>query len=160
MTSLAIRYAGLVLVVLGGGINSASAAYLRTPKLRSASIVVATVQARAERGDAVAAARLGLLYLKGRGVPQNYNLAAQWFYRAAIRGQGDAQYQLAMLYNKGIGVQRDYVLAYMWLNLSAAQALGQDADFKMRMRDAIASKMTEPQLRTAQQMAVTWYRSP
>jgi TPR repeat protein len=94
------------------------------------------------------------LYLKGRGVPQSFELAAMWFYRAAIQGQGEAQYQLGMLYNKGQGVPRDYVLAYMWLNLSASQAVGEDQDFKSRMRDAIATKMTERQVRTAQIMAV------
>ena len=73
--------------------------------------------------------------------------------------QGDAQYQLGMLYNKGQGVPRDYVLAYMWLNLSASQAVGEDQDFKSRMRDAIAMKMTERQVRTAQIMAVDLYHS-
>jgi uncharacterized protein len=139
--------------------TTASAASLKVIQPVSAHAAAAAIEVRAEHGDAVAEAKLGWLYLNGRGVPQNYYLAAKWFYRAAIHGQGEAQYQLAMLYNKGKGVPRDYTLAYMWLNVSAAQAGGQDGDFKARMRDAIASKMTEDQLRVAQRMAVTWYRS-
>lgn len=154
-----LRYVGLALLILSPSMSSASAAHLRVARGRSPYAVAAIIEARAERGDPVAAARLGWLYLKGRGVPQDYHLAAKWFYRAAVSGQGDAQYQLAMLLNKGMGVSRDYVLAYMWLDLSASQAVGEDGDFKARMRDAVASKLTEPQLRAAQRMAVTWYRS-
>lgn len=151
------RYAFALLVAVAP--STASAASLKVIQ-RASPYAAAGIELRAERGDAVAAAKLAWLYLNGRGVPQNYYLAAKWFYRAAIKGQGEAQYQLGMLYNKGIGVPRDYTLAYMWLNLSAAQARGPDADFRARMRDAIASKMTEKQLRVAQGMAVTFYRSP
>ena len=139
--------------------TTVSAASLKVIQPFSPLAAAAAIEARAERGDVAAEAKLGWLYLNGRGVPQNYYLAAKWFYRAAIQGQGEAQYQLAMLYNKGKGVPRDYTLAYMWLNVSASQASGEDADFRTRMRDAIASKMTEDQLRVAQRMAVTWYRS-
>ncbi len=115
--------------------------------------------ARAERGDPVAEARLGWMFSTGRGVPQNYYEAAKWLYRAATRGNAAAQFALGMLYNKGQGVPRDYVLSYMWLNLSAAQAVGADREFKINMRDSIASKMTRRQLLTAQQMALKWYKS-
>ena len=48
---------------------------------------------------------LRLVYLKGRGVPQSYELAAMWFYRAAIEGQGEAQFQLGMLTTKGRAIR-------------------------------------------------------
>lgn len=120
---------------------------------------VAAIIARAQRGDPAAAARLGWLYATGRGVAQNYPEAAKWFYRAANRGNAAAQFALGMAYNKGQGVPRDYVLSYLWLNLSAAQAVGSDRDFKTTMRDAIASKMTPQQLLTAQQLALQWQKS-
>ncbi len=119
----------------------------------------AAVVTRAERGDAAAQARLGFLYETGRGVPQNYYLAAKWYYRAAMQGQGGAQLALGMLYNKGEGVPRDYVLAYMWLELSASQAAGGERDFRARMRDAVAGKMTAAQIQLAQRLAYNWYRS-
>lgn len=120
---------------------------------------VAAILARALRGDPAAEARLGWLYSTGRGVPQNYSEAAKWFYRAATHGNADAQFALGMAYNKGQGVARDYVLSYLWLNLSAAQAVEADRDFKTTMRDAIASKMTPQQLLTAQALALKWAKS-
>ncbi len=106
-----------------------------------------------------AEAQLGWMYLMGRGVPQNVYQAARWYYLAAVQGHAEAQYQLGLLYNKGQGVPRDYVLSYMWLNLSASQAAGDDRDFRVRMRDAVATKMTVVQVAAAQQMALTWYRT-
>jgi uncharacterized protein len=119
----------------------------------------ARIMRLAARGDVNDQAQLGWMYSTGNGVPQDYYLAAKWYYRAASRGHGGAQFALGMLYNKGEGVPRDFVLAYMWLNLSASQASGDDRDFKIRMRDAIATKMTAAQLATAQHMALNWYRS-
>lgn len=120
---------------------------------------VAVILARAQRGDPRAEARLGLLYSTGRGLPQNFAEAAKWFYRAATHGNTDAQYELGMAYNKGQGVPRDYVLSYLWLDLSAAQAVGADREYKTTLRDAIASKMTPQQLLTAQQLALKWVKS-
>jgi TPR repeat protein len=110
----------------------------------------------AERGDLNAQAQLGWMYSIGRGVPQNYLLAAKWFRIAANRGHGGAQFALGLLYNKGQGVPLDVVLAYMWMNLSASQAVGDDRDFKVRLRDGLASKMTIAQVEAAQQMARAW----
>jgi uncharacterized protein len=147
----------IVFLALGIGANGVAAADGVVSHARYPS--VAGIVARAHRGDIAAEAQLGILYLTGHDLPQNYYEAAKWLYRAAIRGHGGAQYALGMLYNKGEGVKRDYVLSYMWLNLSAAQAIGQDRDFKVRMRDAIASKMTPRQVQIAQQLALEWHKS-
>ena len=148
-----------IAVVLGvscGVIPNATAAgrALDYASVHRQSITV--ILARARRGDPAAETRLGWLYSTGRGVPQDYAEAAKWFYRAATHGNADAQFALGMAYNKGQGVSRDYVLSYLWLNLSAAQAVGADRDFKTTLRDAIASKMTPRQLLTAQQLALKW----
>jgi uncharacterized protein len=117
----------------------------------------ATVMRLADKGNMNAEAQLGWMYSVGRGVPQDYAKAAKWYSLAAGQGHGWAQFELGMLYNKGQGVPRDYVLSYMWINLSASQAVGDDRDFKSRMRDAIASKLTPSQVAQAQQMALAWY---
>lgn len=117
-----------------------------------------TVIRQAERGNVKAAAQLGWMFSTGRGVPQDYAKAAQWYYRAAVRGYGWAQFELGMLYNTGQGVPCDYLLSYMWLNLSASQAVGDDRDYKVRMRDAIASKLTPGEVAEAQHMALAWYK--
>jgi|HubBroStandDraft_4_1064222.scaffolds.fasta_scaffold262536_2 TPR repeat protein len=113
----------------------------------------------AEGGDIKAQAQLGWMYETGSGVPQNFFEAAKWYSRAAAHGNGWAQFELGMLYNKGEGVVRDFVLSYMWLSLSASQAVGDDHDFKARMRDALASKMTREQVAAAQEMARIWYKA-
>jgi hypothetical protein len=48
----------------------------------------------------------------------------------------------------------------MWLNLAASQAAGEDRDFKVRVRDGVASKLTIAQVEAAQQMARMWYNFP
>jgi uncharacterized protein len=47
----------------------------------------------------------------------------------------------------------------MWLNLSATHAVGDNRDFIVELRDAVASKMTVEQLAAAQHLAQTWYRA-
>jgi len=136
--------------------NAAGAAEHQRALVLSSS---ASVILLAERGDVEAQAKLGGMFLTGRGVPQDFHKAAKWYYLAAVQGHREAQYQLGLLYNKGQGVARDYVLSYLWLNLSASQAVGNDRDFKARMRDAVATKMTVAEIALAQQMALTWYKT-
>ena len=118
----------------------------------------AHVMQLARKGDVRAQAYLGYMYQTGRGVPQHYDKAAYWYAVAADNGDGNAQFALGLLYNKGHGVPQDVVLAYKWLNLSASQSEGETRDFKVRMRDAMAFKMSVAQLGTAQQLARDWYR--
>jgi hypothetical protein len=77
------------------------------------------------------------MYANGRDVPQNYFLAAKSYQSAATRGHGGAQFELGILHNKGQGATQDNVLPYMWLNLSA----GEERDFKLRIRDGVASNI-------------------
>jgi TPR repeat protein len=113
----------------------------------------------AKLGNVHAQAQLGWMYARGLGVPQSYVEAAKWYYRAADRGDGRAQLELGLMYNKGQGVPRDLVLSHMWLNLSASHAVGANRDYAVRLRDALASKMTVQQLMAAQHLAQSWYRS-
>ena len=97
------------------------------------------------------------MFSTGRGVPQDFYEAAKWYYLAAVQGHREAQFQLGLLYNKGQGVPRDYLLSYLWLNLSASQAVGNDRDFKVQIRNSIATKMTAAELALAQRMALSWF---
>lgn len=113
----------------------------------------------ARLGNARAQAQLGLMYAKGTGVPQNFVAAAKWYHRAAERGDGEAQLELGLMYDKGQGVPQDLVLSHMWLNLSASHAIGGERDYAARLRDAVASNMTERQLLAAQHLATIWSRA-
>ena len=117
---------------------------------------VPVVAAAAERGDARAQAQLGFMYATGRSVPQNYTLAAYWYRRAGEQGNAAAQHLLGLMYDKGFGVPPDYVLAHMWLNLAAARTKGDVHEDNIRLRDAVAGKMSLGQLADAQYLAVNW----
>jgi TPR repeat protein len=120
-------------------------------------VAAAKVIRAAKAGNVRAQAVLGWMYANGRGVPQDYFLAAKWYHSAATQGHGGAQFELGLLHNKGQGVLQDYVLAYMAQPLRLAGG-GQDRDFKVRIRDGVASKMTPAQMALAQQMAKNWYK--
>src|SRR3954452_13077717 len=68
---------------------------------------VENIRAHAEKGEADAQNTLGLAYKGGRGVPQDYTQAAQWFQKAADQGNAVAQRNLGSLYLEGQGVKQD-----------------------------------------------------
>ena len=75
----------------------------------------------AEQGLAVAQYNLGLMYEKGKGVPQDDKEAARLWILAAEQGYVDAQYNLGVMYNNGNGVPQDYEEAVRWYQLAAEQ---------------------------------------
>jgi TPR repeat protein len=110
---------------------------------------VKSVGPAAERGDARAQAYLGFMYQYGHGVPQNYRLAYYWYRRGAEQGNASAQHLLGLLYDKGQGTPTDHVLAHMWLSLAAAATKGAEHEDNVRLRNAVASKMSLGQLSDA-----------
>jgi len=50
------------------------------------------------KDNADAMYNIGLLYMNGQGVKEDYKLAKQWFKRAAFYGSVDAAYNLGVLY--------------------------------------------------------------
>jgi uncharacterized protein len=144
--------AGLVLLV--GTV--AQAADLVKVRITSPSEVndLRRTAALAQRGDAHAQAVLGFMYANGRGVPQSYDVAVDWYVQSAEQGDPTGQYLLGLMYDKGFGVTPNIVLAHKWLNLAAAHAPRQNRENVLRLRDALASKMTRAQLDLAQHLAV------
>jgi len=114
----------------------------------------------AERGDARAQAYLGFMYQYGRGVPQSYPLAIYWYRRGAEQGNAVAQHLLGLMYDKGMGIPTNHVAAHIWLNLAAARTKGAEHEDNVRLRDAVASKMSLGQLADAQYLASIWVPKP
>jgi TPR repeat protein len=114
----------------------------------------------AERGDPRAQAYLGFMYQYGRGVAQNYALAAYWYRRSAEQGNPTAQHLLGLMFDKGLGVPTNHVAAHVWLSLAAARTKGSDHEDNVRLRDAVAAKMSFGQLYDAQVLAQTWAPKP
>ena len=110
----------------------------------------------AQRGNARALAQLGFMYEHGFGKPQAYTVAADLYAQAAVRGNASAQGLLGLMYDKGHGVPQNFVLAYKWLILAAAHASGRERDVYLRLRDAVASKLSTDEIVEGQRLALNW----
>jgi TPR repeat protein len=106
-----------------------------------------------DQGLAAAEHNLGLMYVAGQSVPQDYTAAVTWFRKAAEQqGHTAAQFNLGSMYFNGQGALQDYVLAHMWSNLAAAAG---DREALLH-RDFIARRMTPAQIAEAQKLAREW----
>lgn len=74
----------------------------------------------AQSGDKDAQVKLGYLYERGLGVPQDYMKAHQWYTVAAEQGYPQAQYLLGRLYQLGLtqNASPDYAVAKQWYGLA------------------------------------------
>lgn len=115
-----------------------------------------TLTPLAQRGHARAQGLLGFLYENGFGVPQAYDAAADLYRCAAVQGDTFAQSRLGLIYDKGHGVPEDVVLSYKWLDLAAAHAPKRERDYYLRLRNAVASKMSPGQIVEGQRLALIW----
>ncbi len=75
----------------------------------------------AVQGNPVAQNNLGIMYLDGKGVPQNTSEAVRYLSLSAAAGSSLGQNNLGGLYRDGKGVPRDYGRASQWFSASAAQ---------------------------------------
>jgi TPR repeat protein len=110
----------------------------------------------AARGDSEAQTIVGLMFARGQGVPQNFVAAVSWYHRASAQGNSYAQFLLGLMYDKGHGVPQNAVEAYKWLDLAVAGAGKRERPAWARIRDAVATKLTEAELHDAQQLALQW----
>jgi hypothetical protein len=106
----------------------------------------------ARAGDSRAQTYLGFMYANGVGVPQDFMVSAGWYRCASQQGVPEAEYRLGLMYDKGQGVPQDYVIAYSLLNLAVAGA-GPERERWVKIRDAIASKLSLAERTRAQQLA-------
>jgi TPR repeat protein len=147
------RAAWTVLAVVVLALGAAPVAQAETsPQLLAARAVTLA----AARGDAKAQTRLGFMFERGIGVPQNYDQAAQWYHRAAEQGDPRGQFHLGLLFSKGFGVPSDFLLAYKWLNLAASRVGNAEREYYVRIRDAVATKLSLAEIEEAQWWTIHW----
>jgi TPR repeat protein len=108
----------------------------------------------AHQGVAEAAFNLGYLRENGLGedgaAPGAANEAVKWYRQAAEAGLSSAQFNLGALFANGKkGLERDFVQGWVWLD--AAASAGEDGATKSR--DAVATQMSEDQLKRARELA-------
>jgi len=75
----------------------------------------------ANRGDAEAQFKLGLMYQEGQVVPKSEVEAMKWYMRAAEQGHVDAQYNLGVMYDKGEAIPQNYTEAVKLYKKAAEQ---------------------------------------
>jgi TPR repeat protein len=62
---------------------------------------------------------LGIMYVKGLGVPQDDAMAMRWLRLAADKGLPDAQNEVGVLYRQGHGIERNEAEAVKWFRVAA-----------------------------------------
>ena len=73
----------------------------------------------AEAGDASAQTNVGLMYSQGKGVPQDYQQAFDWYKKAAMQNYPDAEYNLALVFRDGKGMPPNPEEAIRWFQHAA-----------------------------------------
>lgn len=71
--------------------------------------------------DPVVQNDFGIMYKDGKGVPQNYATAVQWFSRSAAAGNSLGQNNMGGMYRDGLGVTRDFSRAITFFRAAAQQ---------------------------------------
>ncbi|MFZ6760399.1 tetratricopeptide repeat protein [Undibacterium sp. Ji50W] len=108
----------LIAMLLGSGIAVCAYAGVKegTAAYRTNNFDVALKELRpaAQEGDAAAQNMLGAMYQYGKGVPQDYVQAVDWYKKAAMQGETVAQYNLGFMFKNGLGVKQDYMQAKDW----------------------------------------------
>jgi TPR repeat protein len=90
------------------------------------------------------------MYVSGRGVPQGYKQAIEWFTKSAAQGYAEAQQQLGFMFANGNGVPQNYLHSYVWYNLAAAQG---DVE-AIKNRDFAAALLSPDQMIQAQDLSI------
>ena len=80
-----------------------------------------TLKTWAKKGDANAQNNLGLMYVKGQGVEQDFKEAVKWYQKAADQGNAKAQSNLGVYYYTGQGGEQDFKEALKWCRKAADQ---------------------------------------
>src|SRR5258708_11648441 len=97
-------YAGLILLV--GAVPVAQATDLVKGRIarRGEAADMRRTMALAQRGDAHAQAILGFMYANGRGVPQSYDVAVDWYVQSAWLGDPNGQHSPPPIYHQRFAV--------------------------------------------------------
>ena len=73
------------------------------------------IEEKAKQGDSESQYNMGVFYMNGEGITQDYKKAIEWFSKAAESNDSEAQYNIGIIYvNGGYGIQKDLVKAVYW----------------------------------------------
>jgi hypothetical protein len=91
----------------------------------------------AEMGYPPAQRLLGVMYLEGDSIKQNYDQARMWLTKASLQNDLQATYFLAKIYAKGLGVTKDWSKAYDLLTSPGISSLPEALELKRRLKSEI-----------------------
>lgn len=119
------------------GLREAAALYEKQDYAKTVSILTPL----ADKGSARAAFSLGLMAMRGHGMPMSTESCEKWWIRSARGGFPEAQYQLGFMLHQGLrGPRNPELVARLW-SLAATQGQG-DAmyglGFMYRAGDGVA----------------------
>ncbi len=118
------------------------------------------IEPAAQAGDPVAQFFLGEMYLRGKGVDQDFEQAAAWYEKAAIGGHADAQSAIGSLEMLGLGVPRHPTSGYFWLIVSVVWEDSDLRDAAMTALGEVAVQLSPEQKRAMARAALPeWKRS-
>jgi TPR repeat protein len=106
----------------------------------------------ADKGNAEAQYRVGLMYEFGKGYPRDMAKGIAWLARAGNQGHTGAQQELGVIYNEGDGVARDDAKAVAWFR-KAAERGNPTAQYNLGLM--IAKGTGAPQSDAG---AIAWWR--
>ena len=109
----------------------------------------------AEHDDMFAQYLLAILYEMGRGVPQSYPTALQWYSRSVAEGYSQAMSNLGSMYERGLTGKVDYVQAYRWYALAIPRFFPgeQGSEDAVQGLKNVSSHMTAAQIAQAKRLA-------
>jgi hypothetical protein len=126
-------------------------ALVKSAYLQKDATALAQLRAAAQSGDANAQFWLGVMYLEGLGVPQDYAQAISWYRKAAAQGHAHAQFNLGLMYDYGQGVPQDSIVAYALYNLSATGDPASDNHATSNLSN-LTARMTPKQIAAGQEL--------
>ncbi|MBF0311547.1 MAG: sel1 repeat family protein [Magnetococcales bacterium] len=110
--------------LFGGGPSAGQGGILPiTGRVAPQDAAIDQLRMAAEKGDAEAQYKLGVMFENGDGVSQDYKKSVKWFRLAAEQGFLSAQNNLGFMFLEGRGVIQDYKEAMQWFRLAAERGL-------------------------------------
>ena len=82
------------------------------------------IEKRAQKGEAEYQYDLGMLYIRGEEMKQNFAEGIKWLKLAAAQKNADAAYQLCVMYENGEGVEKNEAESMKWCRLAAEAGSG------------------------------------
>lgn len=112
----------------------------------------------AEEGSEGSQYAVGIMYLEGKVIIQNFAEAKKWFLLSAEQGNASSQTELGKMYLSGKGGNQSNIKAHMWFNIASVnyklRNLADDYNIALKERDLLEKEMTLSEIHKSQNLAL------